>query len=301
MNFERYRLPLKYINNFPYPDYFIDQNVYDAIKWTPQEDDLIVATYPKCGTTWIQAIVWSLQHFGDWPMPRFNNMMIRETPFIECIGPKAADALRPPRHLKTHHPFHLTPYSPKAKYITIVREPKDVCVSYFHFCRQLFEINEVDVCTFDQFFEEFMLGEVPYGDYYDHILSWYAHKDDENVLFLVYEQMIKDHVGHILKIAKFVSSEKCNYEHLILKDNAKLLRQICENTTFDSMKKVPVNNPCEFTDPNNVGERGKLIDFFRKGVIGDWVNYFNAEQIRRIDQRTKEKFGDLVNTFGWKI
>ncbi|RWS29601.1 Amine sulfotransferase-like protein [Leptotrombidium deliense] len=298
MNCERFTLPLKYVDGLCYPDYFIDKNIRETVNWKPDDGDVIVSTYPKCGTTWVQAIVWMIQNNGEGSLPRFNDMMIKLTPFMESIGIDAAKALPSPRHLKSHLPFNLIPKNRNAKYITVVRNPKDVCVSFHHFCRELFHIHDVHSCTFDQFFEEFIKGAVPYGDYFDHILSWYKHKNDENVLFLVYEQMKKNHYEAVMRIAKFLSSKEIDYEKLLTND-PNLLKTIVEKTTFDAMKNLPVNDPSEFTDPKNVGDCGNLIKFYRKGIVGDWVTCFNAEQNNRMDNLIKQKFGDIVNEFGW--
>jgi len=49
-----------------------------------------------------------------------------------------------------------------------------------------------------------MAGKSIYGDYFEHILSWSEHFDDENVLFLTYEDMLHNIRDNIHKIAKFL-------------------------------------------------------------------------------------------------
>lgn len=60
---------------------------------------------------------------------------------------------------------------------------------------------------FDDFFELFMEGEVDFGDYFDCLMSWYEHRNDQNVLFLTYEQLKKDTKEYVLKIAKFMGDK----------------------------------------------------------------------------------------------
>ena len=77
-----------------------------------------------------------------------------------------------------------------------------------------------------------MKGEVDFGDYFDHVLSWWAHKDDDNVLFLKYEDMKKDLPSAVDKIAKFIGQD-------ISKE---LVDEIAHKTTFANMKEDSTAN-----------------------------------------------------------
>ena len=59
----------------------------------------------------------------------------------------------------------------------------------------------------EDYIEQFLQGEVPYGKYFDHVLSWWAHKDDDNVLVLKYEDMKKDLPSTVATIAKFIGQD----------------------------------------------------------------------------------------------
>ncbi|RWS18131.1 Amine sulfotransferase-like protein, partial [Leptotrombidium deliense] len=198
----------------------------------------------------------------------------------------------------THLPFNLIPKNKNAKYITVVRNPKDVCVSFYHFTKEMIRIHNVPDGTFDQYFEEFIAGRIAYGDCIDHMLTWYKHKDDENVLFLVYEDMKNNHRATVMKIAKFLSSDEIDYRKM-LENDPNLLKTIMDKTTFEEMKSMPVNDPFEFTDPKNVGDCGNLIKFYRKGIVGDWVNHFNTEQTIRFDTLMQQKLGNIIKELGW--
>ncbi|RWS21534.1 sulfotransferase 1C2-like protein [Leptotrombidium deliense] len=86
MSCERYSIPIKYIDDFAYPSYLIEKNVRETINWKPRDGDVIVGTFPKSGTTWVQAIVWMIQHNGEGSLPRFNDLNIKLTPYMESIG-----------------------------------------------------------------------------------------------------------------------------------------------------------------------------------------------------------------------
>lgn len=177
-----------------------------------------------------------------------------------------------------------------------IRNPKDTVVSYYHFIRQL---DELDV-SFDEFFESFMKGAVAYGDYFDHILSWYEHRNDPNVLFLAYEQLHADTRGQILGIAKFMGDHF--YEELI--QDKDLLELILHQTSFENMKKTltkeahgkteyelkadVIKTPFQYPGPRY---DATYVRLFRKGIVGDWKNQLSQEQNRRMDEKIIDKFG----------
>ena len=158
------------------------------------------------------------------------------------------------------------------KYIYVIRNPKDVLVSYFHHDRNI-PFNPL--YEWDEYFEKFMRGDVDFGNYFDHVLSWWAHKDDDNVLVLKYEDMKKDLPSAVATIAKFIGQD-------ISKE---LVEEIAHKTTFENMKKDSTANyewMKKFAKPGGT-------DFMRKGVVGDWKNYFTPEQTARLDAVYNEK------------
>ncbi len=96
------------------------------------------------------------------------------------------DKMARPRAFMSHFSYNLLPCGPAhttpCKYIYVIRNPKDASVSgYYHTKKLFFPDLEWDI-----FFEQFIVGEVIYGDFFEHLLSWLPHKDDKNVLFVKY-------------------------------------------------------------------------------------------------------------------
>ena len=93
-------------------------------------------------------------------------------------------SLPSPRTLMCHLPYHMMPggnhaLSP-AKYIYVMRNPKDVAVSYYHHMKHVTRFNYTS--EFDVYFESFIKGNVFYGLWFDHVFEWTKHRD---ILFLL--------------------------------------------------------------------------------------------------------------------
>ena len=169
--------------------------------YQPSDDDLFIATYPKCGTTWTQQIVFLLQNDGR-PPAGVGEYFSRH-PFIDMLGDEGIQSMIRPAAIKTHFPFQYVPFSPSAKYICVVRNPKDALVSFYHHTRGI-PGYQFSNGSFDTYFELFLEGKVDYGDYFDHLISWWDHRNDHNVIFLTFEEMKLDIRAAICKIAEFI-------------------------------------------------------------------------------------------------
>ncbi|UYV81138.1 hypothetical protein LAZ67_20000138 [Cordylochernes scorpioides] len=275
---------------------FSEDAVRSAINYKPRDDDIFVVTFPKSGTTWMQNIVFHILNKGK-PLDSVHEFWAR-TPYLELCGADAIEKMPRPGAIKIHLPFNKAPYSSSAKYIYVARNPKDTCVSFYHHTRKL-KVYEFDG-LFDEFFELFFNGRCDYDDYFDHILSWYEHRNDPNVLFLTYEGLKTDTRNSILKVAKFLGEE---YENMII-DDPEILENVLKYSSIEEMKKVEKEQPKEAPPidvlpsglkhlRNYVKERGlsniSNFDLVRKGIVGDWKNHFNEEQAKKLDERTREK------------
>ncbi|KAL1468728.1 hypothetical protein MTO96_025217 [Rhipicephalus appendiculatus] len=250
------------------------------MSYRPRDDDVFVVSYPKCGSTWLQQVVNAVLKSNE-SSEESAEAGPQELPmFLDLVGAEGALSMPRPGCLKTHLPYGKHPYSPEAKYIYITRNPYDCCVRL-----PTYRFQEG---TFDQFFDMFVDGEVDYGDYFDHLLSWYAHRDDPNLLFITYEELKKDTAGWVLKIADFLGKEK--YGEKFRKD-PKLLGQVLASTNVENMKSLnsKIKNWTGLIDsvPAEVREvlrkewkgiYGDIWDvpgnagFIRKGLVGDWKN-----------------------------
>ncbi|KAL9974597.1 hypothetical protein ACROYT_G011650 [Oculina patagonica] len=240
-------------------------------------DDVFVVTYPKSGTTWVQEIIWQIFNEGQ---VKSSHIMER-VPFLETsfnigvLPHPDINTLPSPRIIKTHLPYHTTPKSAtedtKCKYIYLARNPKDVAVSFFKFVTSLKNFGHGFNGPWEFYAKLFIEGNVGWNLWNDHVLDGWKHKDDLNVLFLKYEDLQKDLLSHVRMIANFLNKP--------LSDD--LISRIAEQCTFSGMKK----NSTSYVMKNEEGETSLL----RKGVVGDWKNYFTPELNERFEKEVLAK------------
>ncbi|XP_078367341.1 sulfotransferase 1E1-like isoform X2 [Oculina patagonica] len=253
-------------------------------------DDVFVATYPKSGTTWVQEIVWQIFNEGQ---VKSSHIMER-VPFFDfatnTVFPRVDfDTLPSPRILKTHLPYHTIPKSAnedtKCKYIYVARNPKDVAVSFYKMVTSLKSLGNGYHGPWEFYAKLFIEGNVVYNLWNDHVLGWWKHKDDPNVLFVKYEDLKKDLPSNVRMIANFLNKP--------LSDD--LISRIAEQCTFSGMKK----NPASFAVP--IGPDGDETSLLRKGVVGDWKNYFTPELNERFEKEVLAKLKESGLEFDFEI
>ena len=253
---------------------FPAQGFRSGLTYAPDRDDVFVATYPKCGTTWTQYIVYLLQN--DVRGLEAGQKLEDVFPHLEEVGREAVRALGLPRLIKTHLPRALVPFGKRAKYIYVIRNPFDCAVSFFHHTRGFVKHYDFAAGDFDTFFENFVTGRVDFGDYFDHLLGWYAERGRANVLCLSYESMRADTREAIRVLGKFLGGPAAR-----LVEDADAVARIEYEASFTSMRR----DQRRWSSARPAG----MPEFVRKGVVGDWRATFSAEQARRLAERFAER------------
>lgn len=162
--------------------------------------DLLIATYPKSGTTWTQQIIHGLRTRGSMDFEEISLAVpwIETAPMlgIDLDAPQAAE----PRAFKTHLSWDKIPKG--GRYITVMRDPGDALVSLYHFGNgMIFEAGAIDL---DTFCFELCLTNGPWDDWWSFVKSWWEQRHREDVLFLSFEDMKADHEGAVRRIADFM-------------------------------------------------------------------------------------------------
>lgn len=278
----------KIVNGYKFPHDF--KVVEDSLKYVAKPDDLFIVTFPKCGTTWTQQIVALILHNGELS----EGQVFKACPFLEYQGREIVESMKQPFAIKTHLNYDIQPKHSTAKYIFVLRNPKDAAVSFYHH-HFLFPGYIGEGVTFSEYLPYFLRGEQQYGDYYDWVLSWWPHRNDRNVFFLLYEDMKSDIKSNILKIASFIGKE---YEEKLLENNEKILEKIIERSSLKSMQKE-VNDEMKRSFAESGTTTKEEIAFVRKGIIGDWKNHFTVSENELFEQHFHERVDGTGIEYLW--
>ena len=178
---------------------------------------------------------------------------------FESLGHKNLEDILDPRVFASHAYYSRTaggpPNTSPAKYIYCARNSKDVSVSLYHHHINRKDIEKIGLdLMWDEFFECFLKGNVIFGSWWKHVSEWWAHRDEPNVFFLKYEDLKKDLLSNVKKIADFLGRSL----------DQETIEKIAQATTFDSMKA----NTVEWKDKH----------LLRKGVLGDWRSTLTPAQ-----------------------
>ena len=163
-------------------------------------DDVFLVSYPKSGNTWTRFLIGNLISLHE--RADFSSIN-RIIPDPEALTKRSANALPRPRILKSHQYFD--PRYPKVVYI--VRDPRDVAVSQYHFQRKRRVIE--DGSPIEDFVRGFITGQSSiYGSWGENAASWLAARNGRpNFLLMRYEDMLEDTHSELAKIASFSRRE----------------------------------------------------------------------------------------------
>ena len=278
----------------------------DSTRWRvyePRDDDIVVVTSIKSGTTWMQAIVRELiveqvrqrpaGEAGDIPLPDSRSSCWPDARFA---GPVAALArqLAAQRHrrcLKSHLPLDGFPYDPRVTYVVVARDPRDVFMSlwnhYSHFTSEALAVVNRDLppgvaacppCPEDlHTFWASWIGRgwfawehegFPFWGNLHHTATWWAYRHLPNVEFFHYAHLLADPHREVARLAA----------HLGIALEPASLQRVITATTLHAMRErhagVRIWPPLE----------GGAKTFFNAGINGRWRGVLTAEELSIYEQ-----------------
>lgn len=257
------------------PPYITPERYHVSRTIETRPGDICFISFPKAGSTWLSYVLLLLTRDGEAPTDKTLRDCIH---WVESSWPyprsrSELDALPPPRIFKSHMPYHMAfggnPVETPCKYLYIARNPKDVAVSYYHFESGKGWSGRYSG-PWEHWLKMFVEGTVQRGDWFDHVLSWWAHRDADNILFLKYEDLRTDFRSELEKIAWFLGYPL----------TARLADRIMGKTSFDHMKADRFSNLKEIPE---------LDEFFRKGRAGTWKEQFTVAQNEMFDKLYAER------------
>ncbi|PLB49958.1 P-loop containing nucleoside triphosphate hydrolase protein [Aspergillus steynii IBT 23096] len=265
----RYRM----LNGIMMPPHVTPECYERSRRVSTRPKDICFTSYPKSGSTWLSYILVLLTG-------RKKDYLRDDIHWVESSRtyPRTDQELNNApdcRIFKSHMPYSMAlagnPAENPCRYIYIARNPKDVCVSYYHF-----EMGKTWSGMWDGSWEEwlemFLQGKVQRGDWFDHALSWWEHRDDPNVLFLRYEDLLNNTAREIGKIAQFLS----------LETDAAQIDDIVTKVGFREMQS---------SEYSSLSDIKQFTHFFRKGKAGSWKEQFTVQQSEAFDEYFRRRVG----------
>jgi Sulfotransferase domain len=235
-----------------------------ATEVTSYDDDVWIVSYPRSGNTWTRFLIANLIAGGetvDW------SNIERRVPDIYFNHDPQLLSLPRPRYFKSHEA-----YRPNYRRVVfIVRDPRDVAVSYYHFVRKA-NMLPVDA-SMDGFIKKFINGKIdPYGSWGENVGSWLgARRGSSDFLVVRFEDLLENTTLELVRIADMLG----------IAADEQLLHHCVENSRADHMREL---------EQAQRGEHVFLkssrpdISFVRAAKSGQWRSELPPDAAREIER-----------------
>jgi aryl sulfotransferase len=262
--------------------------VLDSTRWNGVEfrdDDIVIGTWSKTGTTLMQQIVAQLVFNGD---PTVFGQEISPWPDCRFMPPEdvltMANGQRHRRFFKTHLPLDTLVFSPKARYIYIGRDARDVFWSWHHHHSMLTDAAYQMMNPPDRTWPEFPRPDpdirrafndwldkdgYPVFPFWSHVQSWWNIRHLPNVKLIHFDRLRADMRGSIRQIA----------DYLDIAIDERTFPKIVEHCSVDFMKKRAAR-----VQLLEMVFEGGGANFINKGTNGRWKDILSAQDIAKCDE-----------------
>ena len=252
-----------------------------GLAFRPRADDVLIATAPKCGTTWVQQIVHGLRTRGSMDFAEITEAV----PWLEMaaalgLDPEGEQAARP-RAYKTHLTWEEIPKG--GRYIHVTRDPRDVLVSQFRFHEGWW--LEPGAVGIDEYARDQFLGPEPPGRFWTFLLSWWPRRRDPDVLFLAYEGMREDLGAALRRIAAFIGCPlDPALEAVVLRQSSIEFMRSHAGQFDDHPVRAVLDAACGLPPGSDSSK-------VRRGAVGEHAALVSPETVAALDRRWAATIG----------
>ncbi|KAK8585422.1 hypothetical protein V6N13_050401 [Hibiscus sabdariffa] len=227
------------------------------------DSDVIVATFPKCGTTWLKALTFSTLY-----RDRFAR---DEHPLLAST----------PHQLVRHLEFDVYINNP-------CPDLENICVYKPRLLATHLRDENQESLSLDKVFDKFCRGIHSIGPFFDHVLEYWnaSQQYPDKILFIKYEDLKEDINSQLKHLAMFLGVPFTEDE-----EKQGVVEEITNICSFEELKELQVNKK----GVSIVGIPNK--DFFRKAEVGDWSNYLTPSMVERLEKLMHEKLDNSGLTF----
>ena len=230
-----------------------------------RSDDILLASYPKSGNTWTRFLIANLVH-PDREVSFGNLHRLVLDPDVSVK--RDFDRAPPPRIVRTESSF-----DPRyRRVIYVVRDPRDVVVSQYHYLRTLASIgNEFPL---EEFVERFLAGEINrhLGSWGENVGSWLATRSRHpGFLLLRYEDLVSGTARELTRVADFAG----------LPATPESIARAVERSSAEKMRE----------------SEKKQKENAIPAKSGGWRNDLREPQIARIETA----WGDIMTCLGYEL
>lgn len=239
------------------------------------DSDTFLVSYPKSGNSWVRFMIANIMSGEKVDFTSVQKYCPEYETQQELLLNLRGEN---PRFIKSH-----SPNNPKFKKVVyLVRDVRDVAVSYFYHYKKFSTQNQN--LLFEDFLQLFFSGDLQFGDWKSHVENWTNLSiDNRKVLVVKYEDLLENTFSSIKEIVNFSS----------INADEEAIKMAIENSSFKNLQKIEkkdqlTNSILKNSDPK--------INFIRRGKSGG----FKEEMTESMQIAFWKRYGKTLKQFGYK-